>query len=288
MDRFGHLAQRLFNRPLMIHPRKAEIVMAALADRLRIAHVPAVAYADDGFYDAPAQTRTGRDYGYDMAGPVAVIPVHGTLVQKSGYLRPASGMTGYDGIRQAFAGAMNDDAVEAIVFDIDSPGGEVGGNFDLADDIYAARGIKPMRAVLTEDAFSAAYLIASAVDPGGISVPRTGGTGSIGTLWLHMDWSRAIDEDGLKVTPIHYGAKKVDGYPQFELSESALADGQAEINIIGELFVDTVARNRGIAASAVKATQAGTYMGAAGISVGLADAARAPDAAFRALLADLA
>ena len=290
MDRFGHLAQRLFNVPLAIHPRKAEVIMAALADRLHLARVPAVALSDDGFdFSGPADTRSsGRDYGYDMAGPVAVIPVQGTLVQKSGYLRPTSGMTGYDGIRQAFMAAMNDDAVEAVVFDIDSPGGEVAGNFDLADDIYAARGHKPMSAVLSENAFSAAYLIASAVDPGSISVPRTGGTGSIGTLCLHVDWSRALDKDGLKVTPIHFGAKKIDGYPQFELSGSAAADLQREIDTMGTLFVESVARNRSLAASAVKAMQAGTFMGADGVTAGLADAVRAPDAAFRALLADLA
>lgn len=289
MDRFGFLAQRLFNRPLMIHPRKAEVIMAALADRLHLARVPTVALADDGFdFSGPVEARAGRDYGYDMAGPVAVIPVQGTLVQKSGFLRPASGMTGYDGIRQAFMAAMNDDAVEAIAFDIDSPGGEVAGSFDLADDIFAARGVKPMAAVLTEDAFSAAYLIASAVDPARLTVPRTGGTGSIGTLCLHVDWSRALDKDGLRVTPIHFGAKKVDGYPQFELSDSAAAGLQREIDMMGELFVDTVARNRGMAASAVKATEAGSFLGAAGVSAGLADAVRAPDAAFRSLLAELA
>jgi ClpP class serine protease len=288
IERFGHLAQRMFNVPLAIHPRKAEVIMAALADRLHLARVP-MAYADDGFsFDGPGDSYSGRDLGYDMVGPVAVIPVSGTLVQKTGSLRPYSGMTGYDGLRQAFLGAMNDDAVEAIAFDVDSPGGEVAGCFDLVDDIYGARGIKPIASILTENAFSAGYAIASAADPGRVFVPRTGGTGSVGILCMHVDWSRAMDEAGLKVTFIHYGAKKVDGHPEIALSVSAAADMQRDIDTMGELFVDTVARNRGLPASAVKAMEAGTYLGAAGVSAGLADAVKAPDDACRALLSELA
>ena len=286
MERFGHLAQRLFNVPLAIHPGKAEVIMAALADRLHLARVP-MAFADDDWgFDEPEQTY--RDGGYDMAGPVAVIPVKGTLVQRTGSLRPFSGMTGYDGLRQAFLTALADDAVEAIALDIDSPGGEVAGCFDLCDTIFAARGEKPIAAILSENAFSAGYALASCADPGRITVPRTGGTGSIGILCMHVDWSRAMDEAGLKVTFIHHGAKKVDGHPEIELTPSAKADIQRDIDSLGQLFTDTVARNRGIAASAVKAMEAGTFLGSAGVSAGLADAVQAPDAACRALLAELA
>ena len=65
---------------------------------------------DDGGYDYSG--RDGNEKGYDMAGSVAVIPIHGTLVQKLGTLRPYSGMTGYDGIRQAFLTALYDPKVE--------------------------------------------------------------------------------------------------------------------------------------------------------------------------------
>jgi hypothetical protein len=36
---FSYLAQQIFNRPLAIRPEKAEIIMAALADRLGIARL---------------------------------------------------------------------------------------------------------------------------------------------------------------------------------------------------------------------------------------------------------
>jgi ClpP class serine protease len=288
MQHFGHLAQRLFNVPLALHPRKAEVVIAALADRLHLASVP-MAFDDDGFeFSGPGINRGPSDPGYDMVGSVAVIPVCGTLVQKTGSLRPYSGMTGYDGLRQAFMTAATDDDVEAIVLDIDSPGGEVSGMFDLADTIYAGRGVKPIISILNESAFSAAYALASAADPGQIYVPRTGGTGSVGIIMMHVDWSRAIDASGLKVEFIYYGSKKVDAHPEIKLSDGARADLQTDIDTMGDLFTETVARNRGLSTAAVRGMEAGTYLGAKGVSAGLADAVMAPDAAYRSLLATLA
>ena len=211
-----------------------------------------------------------------------MIQVEGTLVQKLGTLRPYSGMTGYDGIRQNFLEALSDPAVEAIVLDIDSPGGEVAGCFDLVDTIYAARGEKPIWSVLSESAYSAGYAIASAADR--IVVPRTGGTGSIGVISMHVDWSQALTEAGVKVTFITYGERKADGHPEIPLSKEALTRFQADIDTMGALFVATVARNRGMSAEQVRQTEAGTFMGEAGVSAGLADAVMSPDAAFRSLI----
>lgn len=283
--KFPFLAQRLFNTPLAITPGKADVIVAALAERMGIAHVQrgVQMMEDDDFdYNAPGDNpRTG----YDVVAGVAVIKVAGTLVQKLGTLRPYSGMTGYDGIRQNFLTALADPAVEAIALDIDSPGGEVAGCFDLVDTIYGARGKKPVWSILSESAYSAGYAIASAADR--VYVPRTGGTGSVGVIWMHVDWSKALDAAGFKVTFITYGDRKADGHPEIALAPEALARFQEQIDTMGELFVTTVARNRNIPAEQVRATQAVTYLGAAGVSQGLADGVMAPDAAFRALLAEI-
>jgi ClpP class serine protease len=72
------------------------------------------------------------------------------------------------------------------------------------------------------------------------------------------------------------------------LTDEALARFQADIDILGDMFAATVARNRGISAAKVRETEAGTFLGANGVTQGLADAVMAPDAAFRELLASLA
>ncbi len=275
-----HLAQRLFNTPLALHPRKAEVVMAALTDRFGLTRIQSMSDWDDD--DDSAFTRQARDTGYDVVEGVAVIPIQGTLVQKLGTLRPYSGMTGYDGIRACFLQALNDSDVKAICLDIDSPGGEVAGCFDLADVIYASRGSKPIWAILSESAYSAAYALASAADK--IIVPRTGGVGSVGVIVMHVDWSQKIKSDGLQVTIITYGDRKAESNPYEPLSDTARKAIQSDIDEMGRLFVSTVSRNRGIAERTVRDTEAACFLGADGVQLGLADQVSSPDAAFRDLL----
>ncbi|MDQ2763999.1 MAG: S49 family peptidase [Pseudomonadota bacterium] len=297
MQQFAHLATRLFNTPLAIHPRKAEIAMGALAERLGIASmsrmgggiVPAMAWDDDDdvVFSGSRSTRAA-DAGYDILNGVAVLPVTGTLVHKLGSLRPFSGMTGYDGIRQAWLTAQDDPEVRAIAEIYDSGGGEVAGCADLFETKLALRGNKPTWAILSESAYSAAYWLASAADK--VIVPRTGGTGSIGVICMHVDMSEALTKAGLRVTFItSEGAdRKTDGHSEIPLSADALAAFRVEIDAMGEIFNDAVARARGLTTEQVRGFQAGTFMGAAGVTAGLADAVMAPEQAFAALLAEVA
>jgi len=284
---FPHLAQRLFNTPLAITPGKIEVIMAALADRMGLAKLmrPTGEIVMLPDYDMSGEAQASDAAPYQVVGGVALISVEGTLVQKLGSLHPYSGMTGYDGMRALLSMALEDKAVRAVVLMVDSPGGEVAGCFDLVDAIYSARGRKPIWSILSENAFSAAYAIASATDR--VCVPRTGGTGSVGVICAHVDMSKALGAAGVQVTLISYGERKGDGNEFMPLDPDALAVMQADVNAMGELFVATVARNRGISAARVRATQAATYMGAAGVNVGFADAVMAPDEAFRSLLAEL-
>lgn len=267
IQRFPHLAQRLFNRPLAVLPEKAEVVVAALAARLGIARLEGLraSIAAEEFERIRQEAMTADDgrpvpfKAYQLLGGVAVIPIEGTLVAKLGGLDPWSGMTGYDQIRLKLALALEDPNVRAILLDIDSPGGEVAGCFDLVDDIFAARGAKPIWAMLSEMACSAAYAIASAADR--ISMPRTGMAGSIGVVMMHVDWSEALAEAGIKVSLIHAGAHKVDGNPYEKLPEPVRDALSADCEQIRTLFAGTVARNRGLALKAVLATEAQVYPG---------------------------
>jgi ClpP class serine protease len=298
MTDFAHLAQELFNTPLAIHPRKAEVAMAALAEKLGITQLmrmdgslAPMAFDDDDEFAQSSRSRSVReDRGYDLLGGLGIIPVTGTLVQKTRSLRPYSGMTGYDGVRQSFLTAMVDDDVKMPVFDISSGGGAVAGLFDLVDTIHSARGAKPIAAILTESAYSAAYVLASAVDPGRIYVPRTGGTGSNGCICMHVDMSEALTKAGLRVTFItSEGAdRKTDGHSEIPLTDAAYEAIKADVDAMGDLLHDTVGRNRGLAATSVRAQKAATFMGAAGVAAGLADHVMAPSAAIAALLAEIA
>jgi signal peptide peptidase SppA len=291
MKNYPFAAARIFDVPLAIHPSKGQVIAKALASRFGIGDisfsgdapiiVKPMAYDewDDGPNDAYAETP------YDLSQGIAIIDVSGTLVQKSSYLRPYSGMLGYNAIRHNFLAALHDDEVKAIALSVDSPGGEVAGCFDLCDLIYSARSVKPTLAILSECAYSAAYALASACEQ--ITVPRTGGTGSVGVICMHIDQSKAIDKAGMAVTIIKYGDRKADGNQFSPLSKEALKRFQDDVDEMGELFVATVARNRNLPADVVRKTQATTFLGAAGVEIGFADAVMAPDEAFESLLAEL-
>lgn len=223
--------------------------------------------------------------GYEVIEGVAVINISGALVQSLGTVYSWGIVTGYDGIRANFLHAMSNDQVKAVVLLVSSPGGVVSGCFDLADLIYKARSVKPTMAILSEDAYSAAYALASACQY--LIVPRTGGTGSVGVIAAHVDFSKALDASGIAITLITYGARKADGSEYKPLSDAAHERFQADVDAMGDLFVETVARNRNLSPAKVRSTQAATYLGAAGVEIGFADAVMSPDEAFHSLLAEL-
>ncbi len=205
------------------------------------------------------------------AGGIAVIDIIGPLVHRNqGILGWIKGNgASYADIEQYFSQAMADEDVSQIILNIDSPGGEVAGAFDLADLIYQARGTKPILAIANESALSAAYLIASAADK--VYLTRTASIGSVGVMALHVDQSKAEEKIGLKYTAIYAGARKIDFSPHCPLSEEAFAAATEKINATYDLFVKTVARNRGIPEDAVRKTEAAIYTGADAVRTGLAD-----------------
>lgn len=214
---------------------------------------------------------------------VAIIPVRGVLAQDMSWWCDG---TSYDWIREGFDAALADPAVKGIVLDINSPGGGVHGCADLADHIYNARGTKPIWAILSENAYSAAYWLASSADH--ITVPRTGGAGSIGCLWCHFDISKMLKNAGIEVTYIQAGSQKTLGAAEKPLSDEARAYFQAGADEVRELFAATVARGRGIDVTKVMATEAACLNATDALAAGLCDEILSPDAAMQSLLNQLA
>ena len=121
-----HVASRVFGTPLMIARAKLEVILGVLAPRLAGGAIDPT--ADD---PAPLTSITVER--------IAVVSVIGTLVSRSGYLDAPSGLLSYGDIGDAIASAMDDPSVRGVVLDVDSPGGEVGGLFDLVERIGAIK-----------------------------------------------------------------------------------------------------------------------------------------------------
>lgn len=242
---------RLIGRPLMVSSNEVECVLGALNNS-----GPANLY--------PSTPRNGEPVA--ILNGVCVIPIIGGLAYR-GY--GWSWRTTYQDIRKAFRKALHAPEVKAIVFDVCSPGGEVGGVFDLVDEIYQARSKKRIVAVANEDAFSAAYAIASAAHK--VYLPRTGRVGSVGVIAIHYEQSRAEDLAGVKYTSIFSGERKNDFTVHETLSGEAKNIAQKSVDKTYELFVGTVARNRSTGHESIRDQQAAIFEGQAAVSAGLAD-----------------
>jgi signal peptide peptidase SppA len=252
-----HVAAHLMGVPLMIHRPKLDTILAVLGKRLDL---PETVVSD---FVPPVRA------GMPTSAGIAVIPIYGTLVKRTLGLNAVSGLTSYQSIADQLDVALADPAITGIVLDIDSPGGEVNGAFDLADKIYAARRIKPICAIANDSAFSAAYAIASAASQ--VYVAQTGGVGSIGVIAMHVDQSARDASEGLSYTPIYAGACKNDLNPHEPLADSARDGLQREVDRLYQLFVALVARNRNLSAQAIAATEAGLLFSAEAVSTGFAD-----------------
>lgn len=267
-----HLATRIFNVPLLIEPRKLDAILAVLGPRLGLAAELIPARVDDfeDFQEPNNATEIGdeNDAEPDPNEGICVIPIYGTLVKRATGMDALSGLTSYESIRAELQMALDDETCTAIVLDIDSPGGEASGMFDLANFITGIRGQKPLIGIANDSAYSAAYCLASCCDR--LLVTSVGGVGSVGCYMLHCDESGYDKQNGLKYTYIYSGAKKVDGNPHEPLSTEALVELQAEADRIRQMFVQTVARNRAVDAQAIYDTEAGCLMGAQAVPL-LAD-----------------
>ena len=263
-----HLAARLFGTPLLVHRAKLDVILAVLGERLNLS-APAADLAIPVPRITPAQPPG-----------IAVIPIHGTLVKRVLGMEAASGLTSYGGIAQEIDAALADPLVQGILLDIDSPGGEASGSFELARQIRHAATQKPVWAVANDAAYSAAYALAASAQR--LIVTETGGVGSIGVIALHIDQSAKDAQEGYRYTAVTAGAHKNDFSPHHPLSDEAKAELQAEVDRLYGLFVEHVTAMRSLNADAVRATEAGLYFGANAITAGLADAV----SSFETALAD--
>jgi signal peptide peptidase SppA len=214
---------------------------------------------------------------------VAIIPIYGTLLNRLSW--SGWGYTGHQFIRNQFDQAIADPDVKGIVFDVNSYGGSVYGNFELAAYIRQHRKTKPSLAVVDSMAFSGAYSLASAA--GRMVISPMGDAGSIGVVMMHVDYSKAMKELGVKVSFVYAGEHKVDGNPYEPLPEDVRADMQASVDYAYQEFVSTVVKNRGMSEKAVRETEARIFSAAEAERIGLVDDVMPPNEAFASFFNEL-
>lgn len=207
----------------------------------------------------------------EMMGEVAVINVSGPITYRESFFSYYFGGATVERMQAQFRTALNDPAVKAILFRVDSPGGTVDAVPEFATEIFKARGQKPIVAISDTLNASAALWISSQADQ--LLVAPSSQTGSIGVWMAHEDDSKLLADLGIKITLIFAGAHKVDGNPFEPLPESVQERYKAEVDEVHTEFIAAVARGRGVSASEVRKNygQGLVYSAKESVSLGLAD-----------------
>jgi len=239
-----HVLAAVAETPWAIRPEKLQAIIELVAAR-----AAGVRWTDE---EISARLGAGRQRPAAAAadGPVALLPLRGVLFPRTNMLTEMSGATSLESWRQQLRGLVEDRSVEAIVLDIDSPGGSTDFVAETAADLRAARAVKPLIAVANPDAGSAAYWLASQAAE--VVITPSGAAGSIGVLAAHEDISRREELLGVKTTLISAGTFKTELSPFSPLTEEALQAVQARVDDMYGMFVRDVARGRGVGVDTVR------------------------------------
>ena len=271
------LTQRVFNRPLLIHPGMADALYGVLDGRINVG-----SFAADVLPPTPEASQfkgtrireDGTSRTVRATGKTALVTIDGSLVNRGAWMGKdfCTGLVSYEGINAQLDEVAVEAGIENVILDINSYGGEANGMAGTARKVRELRKTKYVIAVINDVAASAGYGLASGADE--IVVSETSVVGSIGVVMLHLDRSAEMAAKGVRPTFIHAGAHKVDGHPFGPLPEGVRADMQRDVMAFYDQFLGVVEAGRGKSRLNVKRareTEARTFIGQSAVDAGLAD-----------------
>jgi signal peptide peptidase SppA len=200
---------------------------------------------------------------------ISVINITDTIFRYDNIFMNWFGGSSVESITRELDDALADESVDAILLNINSPGGSVDGISELSTKIYHSRGIKPIYSYVGGEACSAGYWLGSSADK--IILSETGAVGSIGVYATYFDYTKAMDDAGIKEITI-VSSLSPNKVPD-PLEDKGKAQIQSHIDTYANIFIEAVARNRGVTTDEVIANygQGDIVIGKNAIEKGMAD-----------------
>lgn len=241
--KYRHIVRAIAETPWALEPAKLAAICELVALRAAGRELtPDEVQARIGA--APAQRPAAT------TGTVAVIPVRGVIAPRVTAMQDTSGGTSVEQLSASLRAALADSRVDAILLDVDSPGGSTALISEVAAEVRAAREWKPVWAIANTTAASAAYWIASQADR--LIVTPSGAVGSIGIIVAHEDISKMLEAEGVSMTLITAGEHKGETSPYGPLSDEARAALQEQVDEFYSMFTADVAKGRGVPVETVR------------------------------------
>lgn len=204
-------------------------------------------------------------------GNTAIIPLVGTLAPRMGAMEAMSGGTTLDAFRQNFRDAVATTSIDAVILDVDSPGGYIDGVTETAHVIREGAKKKPVIAVANAFMASAAYWIGAAASE--VDVTPSGSVGSVGVVAVHVDTSEADKADGVKYNIISAGPYKTEGNSLEPLTDEARGEMQRHVDSAYAMFLSDLRTFRDGRRKAVREDFGGgrMFMAKDAVALGMAD-----------------
>lgn len=164
--------------------------------------------------------------------------------------------------------AEEDDNIKAILIDIDSPGGTPVGSVEIANAVRRAE--KPSVAVIHEMGASGAYWVASAADT--VFANQLSTIGSIGVRSSYLEFAGLMSDYNVTYRRLVSGKYKDITSPYKEMTLEEQKKVQERLDRLHEIFIVSVARNRGLDEEHVRTVADGyVYFGDEAKELGLID-----------------
>jgi signal peptide peptidase SppA len=178
--------------------------------------------------------------------------------------------TGYSEIREAVQTAIDSPMIKQVVFNVNSPGGNVLGVAETADIIAALSKVKQTISITGGLCASAAYYLASQTKS--IVAGVNASVGSIGVYTYLYDWSGYFAEAGIKTIVISSGKYKGTGVFGAEVTEEQLVPIRENIAAMAENFYAAIKAGRKLDPSKMEEITSGrTWVGQQALNIGLVD-----------------
>lgn len=202
------------------------------------------------------------------SGNVASIPIKGIILMDGTRTQFGESIASATEIIAFIDEANENEAVEAIILDINSPGGSAVASMELAEAVRESE--KPVIAVIREIGTSGAYWVASAAD---VIVARDlSVTGSIGVIASYIEYAGLMKRFNLTYRRLVAGERKDLGSPYRELLPDEELVLQKKLDYMHEVFIAHVAFNRNLSVEEVRELADGfIFLGAEAIDNGLID-----------------
>jgi len=204
-----------------------------------------------------------------IVSKIAVIPLNGTITTENSSLFPGSAITP-ELVRDYLAKAEQDKSVKAIVFRIESPGGEIAPCQEILWQIERVGETKTIVVSMGGTAASGGYYISTKADKI-VALPTTM-TGSIGVISQIMNIEGLLEKLGIEIETFKGGQYKdmYRGFREMTREEEEIMQGM--IDEYYELFIEVVAEGRGLNKEEVRNLATGQiYSGTEAKELGLID-----------------